>query len=98
MRAQLEHLAEVARLPQVTIQVVPFARGGHAAAGGSFTILRFAEPELPDVVYIEQLTSALYLSDRADVDQYLEVMTELSAQALTPARSTRFLIEVARET
>ena len=98
MRAQLEHLAEAARLPQVTIQVVPFARGGHAAAGGSFTILRFAEPELPDVVYIEQLTSALYLSDRADVDQYLEVMTELSAQALTPARSTRFLIEVARET
>ena len=53
MRAQLERLAEVASLPQVTIQVVPFGGGGHAAAGGSFTILRFAEPELPDVVYIE---------------------------------------------
>jgi hypothetical protein len=53
----------VSGLPQVTIQVVPFGRGGHAAAGGSFTILRFAEQELPDIVYIEQLTSALYPDD-----------------------------------
>src|SRR5512142_415685 len=66
MRAQLGRLAEVARLPRVTIQVVPFGREGHAAAGGSFTILRFAEPELPDIVYIEQLTSALYLDSRED--------------------------------
>jgi Domain of unknown function (DUF5753)/Helix-turn-helix domain len=97
MRAQLEHLAEIASLPHVTIQVVPFGGGGHAAAGGSFSILRFAEPDLPDVVYIEQLTSALYLSDRADVDHYLEVMNELSGQALTPARSARFLADITRE-
>src|SRR6266571_3562540 len=97
MRAQLERLAEVASLPQVTIQVVPFGRGGHAAAGGSFTVLRFAEPVLPDVVYIEQLTSALYLDGREDVDHYREVMNELSAQALTPARTARFLTEVSRE-
>jgi len=98
MRAQLERLAEVAGLPQVTIQVVPFGRGGHAAAGGSFTILRFAEQELPDIVYIEQLTSALYLDDREDVDHYLEVTNELSAQALTPARTARLLAEITRET
>ena len=61
MRAQLAHLIEVASQSRITIQVVPFARGGHAAAGGSFTVLRFAEPEVPDIVYIEQLTSALYL-------------------------------------
>ena len=97
MRAQLEHLAEVARLPQVTIQVIPFGGGGHAAAGGSFTILRFAEPELPDVVYLEQLTSALYLDGREDVDHYREVMNELSIQALTPDRTTRFLAELTRE-
>jgi Domain of unknown function (DUF5753)/Helix-turn-helix domain len=97
MRAQLEHLAEVARLPQVTIQVVPFGGGGHAAAGGSFTILRFAEPELPDVVYLEQLTSALYLDGREDVDHYREVMNELSTQALTPDRTDRFLAEITRE-
>jgi hypothetical protein len=98
MRAQLNRLIEVAALPHVTIQVVPFGRGGHAAASGSFTILRFAEPELPDVVYIEQLTSALYLDNRDDVDHYLEVMNNLSAEALTPDGSARFLSETARET
>jgi Domain of unknown function (DUF5753)/Helix-turn-helix domain len=97
MRAQLEHLAEIASLPYVTIQVVPFGGGGHAAAGGSFNMLRFAEPDLPDIVYIEQLTSALYLSGRADVDHYLVVMNELSGQALTPVRSARFLADITRE-
>ena len=84
MRAQLERLVEMAKLRHVTIQVVPFSRGGHAAAGGSFTVLRFSEPEVPDVVYIEQLTSALYLDKREDVDHYLEVMNHLSTEALTP--------------
>jgi len=98
MRAQLNHLAEVASLANVTIQVVPFGRGGHAAASGSFTILRFGEPDLPDVVYIEQLTTALYLEKPEDVDHYMEVMNHLSTQALTPARSARFLSEITRET
>ena len=98
MRAQLAHLIEVASQPRVTIQVVPFARGGHAAAGGSFPVLRFAEPEVPDIVYIEQLTSALYLDSREDVDHYLEVMNELSTEALAPARSAALLAEVTKET
>ena len=97
MRAQLDRLAEMARVPQVTIQVIPFGGGGHAAAGGSFTLLRFAEPELPDVVYIEQLTSALYLDDRQDIDHYLEVMNDLSTEALTPDRTTQFIAEITRE-
>jgi hypothetical protein len=98
MRAQLNRLIEVAELRHVTVQVVPFGRGGHAAAGGSFTVLRFSEPEVPDVVYIEQLTSALYLDKREDVDHYMEVMNHLSAKALTPARTARFLAEITRET
>jgi hypothetical protein len=98
MRAQLKRLTEVAELPHITIQVVPFGRGGHAAASGSFTILRFREPELLDVVYIEQLTSALYLDNRDDVDHYMEVMNNLSAEALTPGRTARFLTEITRET
>ena len=97
MRAQLDRLAEMARLPQVTIQVIPFGGGGHAAAGGSFTLLRFAEPELPDIVYIEQLTSALYLDDRQDIDHYREVMNDLSTEALTPDRTTQFIAEITRE-
>jgi transcriptional regulator with XRE-family HTH domain len=98
MRAQLNRLIEVAELPHVTVQVVPFGRGGHAAAGGSFTVLRFSEAELPDIVYIEQLTSALYLDTRDDVDRYMEIMNHLTTQALTPARTARFLTEITLET
>ena len=91
MRAQLHHLAEIAQLPQVTVQVVPFRHGGHAAAGGPFTILRFAEPDLRDVVYIEQLTSALYLDKPTEVDSYLEVMEQLCLQAEPTAKTTDIL-------
>jgi Domain of unknown function (DUF5753)/Helix-turn-helix domain len=97
MRAQLDHLVEVSGLRHVTIQVVPFSRGGHAAAGGSFTVLRFGEPEVPDVVYIEQLTSALYLDKHEDVDHYMEVMNHLSTEALTPADSARFVAGIIRD-
>ena len=97
MRAQLRRLVEAAGLPGVRLQVVPFARGGHAAAGGSFSILRFEERDLPDVVYIEQLTSAVYLGQRADVEHYLEVVDQLSGEALTPVDTIRFLDQVACE-
>jgi Domain of unknown function (DUF5753)/Helix-turn-helix domain len=97
MRAQLSHLAEVARMRHVSIQVVPFERGGHAAAGGSFTVLRFSEPEVPDVVYLEQLTSALYLDKREDVDHYMEVMNHLSTEALTPAQTVKFITEIIQD-
>jgi len=98
MRAQLSRLLEIAELSNVTLQVMPFHRGGHAGAGGSFTVLRFGEPDLPDVVYIEQLTSALYLERRTHVDHYMEVMNLLSADALTPAETARCIGEIIRET
>ena len=98
MRAQLRHLIEAAKAPEVTLQVVPFARGGHAGASGSFTILRFDEQYLPDVVYIEQLTGAIYLEQRSDVEHHLAVMDRLSSEALPPAASARFIEQVAAET
>ena len=98
MRAQFQHLIEVAELPHVTLQVVPFSRGVHAGESGSFTVLRFEERGLPDVVYIEQLTGATYLDQRSDVEHYLAVVDELSSVALTPAGTTRFIELVARET
>jgi transcriptional regulator with XRE-family HTH domain len=91
MRRQLEHLIEVTSLPNVTLQIVPFDAGGHAAAGGPFSILRFSEPDLPDVVFLEQLTSALYLDRREDVDRYLLVMERLCVDA-SPAPRTPDLI------
>jgi hypothetical protein len=97
MRAQLRRLAEAAELPHVTLQAVPFTRGGHAGASGAFSILRFDERDLPDVVYIEQLTSALYLDQRPDVEHYLEVVDQLSGEALTPAETRAFIERVARQ-
>jgi transcriptional regulator with XRE-family HTH domain len=87
MRGQIRHLMEVTTVPHVTLQVIPFHSGGHAAAGGPFSILRFAEPDLPDVVYLEQLTSALYLDKRDDVEHYLAVMERLCLEA-EPATDT----------
>jgi hypothetical protein len=75
----------------VTLQIMPFDRGGHSAAGGSFAILRFADSDLPDIVYIEQLTGALYLDRPEEIDHYREVMNSLSAEAETPVESERQL-------
>jgi len=97
MRAQFRHLIEVAELPNVTLQVVPFARGAHAGESGSFTVLRFEERDLPDVVYLEQLTNAVYLEQRSDVERYLEVVDEISSQALTPDETTQLIEQLARE-
>lgn len=97
MRSQLEYLTEVTKLPHVRIQVVPFDAGGHAGVGGAFTMLRFGDPELPDVVYVEQLTSALYLDKRDDVDQYVAAMERLSVQANPPDDTPEILDRILRD-
>ena len=91
MRAQLEQLILATEEPQVTLQVMPFRSGGNAAEAGAFTIMRFPEPDLPDVVYLEQLTSALYLDKRDDVEKYTEVMERLSVESESPERSVDIL-------
>ena len=98
MHAQLEHLLQVTDLPNVTLQVVPFGAGPHAAAGGPFSILRFPEPDLPDVVYLEQLNSALYLDQPDDVTNYLTIMDQLSVQAETDTASTNMIRALLRNT
>jgi transcriptional regulator with XRE-family HTH domain len=97
MRGQLRHLMEMGARPEVSLQVIPLTRGGHAAAGGPFTILRFSEPDLPDVVYLEQLTSALYLDKRETVDHYLEVMERLCVEALSTDASMDALGAILRD-
>jgi hypothetical protein len=91
LRAQLDHLLAMNERPNVSLQIVPLSVGGHAAAGGSFTILRFAQPDLPDVVYLEQLTSALYLDKHADTDHYAMVMDRLVARLEPPAHAAAIL-------
>jgi hypothetical protein len=94
MRNQVERLIEVAGLPNVTLQILPFQAGAHPALVGAFSILRFADQELPDVVYIEHLTNALYLDRRDDVNRYLHVMDSVSLRAEPPDRTLDVLHQI----
>jgi transcriptional regulator with XRE-family HTH domain len=97
LRAQLDHLLAMNELPNVSVQIAPLSFGGHAAAGGPFSILRFAEPDLPDIVYLEQLTSALYLDKRDDIDLYAAAMERLAVEAERPDRTGDILGKILRE-
>ena len=94
LRAQIQHLIKMVKFPHVTLQLIPLYSGPHLAISGPFTILRFTEPDLPDIVYLEQLTSALYLDKTADVEHYLTVMNRLCTQAKSPTETTQFLNSV----
>jgi len=94
LRGQLERLIEAAKLPNVTLQVLPFGVGAHSAMLGAFSILRFADRELPDVVYLEHLTSALYLDRRDEVERYLDVMELLCVDSEPPAKTVELLTEM----
>jgi transcriptional regulator with XRE-family HTH domain len=87
MRTQLKHLIELAERPNVTIQILPFEAGGHAAAGGPFSVLHFAEKDLSDVVYLEQLATAQYLEKPDMVRRYRAVIERLRLEAATPEDS-----------
>jgi Domain of unknown function (DUF5753)/Helix-turn-helix domain len=97
LKAQIEALIEATRLPNVRLQIVQFEVGGHAAAGGAFTILRFPAEDLSDVVYVEQLTSALYLDKRDDVEEYATAMERLCIEAEPPDRTTEILERILRD-
>ena len=92
MRGQCEHLLEIAdRWPGLTLQVSPFRTGASYAAPGSFSILSFAADDLPDVVYVEQLTSALYLDKRGCVDRYAAAFDRISAASTAPQQTSQFI-------
>ena len=91
MKAQLRYLIEMCDHPAVTLQILPFSAGSHRAMGGPFTILRYTEPDLRNVVFIEQLTSALYLDKPTEVDAYLEVIEEVCLQAEPSAKTPAML-------
>jgi transcriptional regulator with XRE-family HTH domain len=84
MRTQIRYLIEQAGRPNVTIQLLPYSVGAHAAEGGAFTLLRFAEADLPDVVYLEHLTGAQYIEKPDEVEQYARAMDRISVDALHP--------------
>jgi transcriptional regulator with XRE-family HTH domain len=94
MRAQLERLIDVRELPNVTLQVLPFSVGAHVAMVGAFSILRFAEQELPDVVYLEHIDSASYLDRPEDVDQYAHIMARIVVDSTPPEVASEVLSQL----
>ena len=95
MLEQVDHLIQMSRLPTVTVQVMPFSVGGHAAAGGQVTMLRFPEELLPDVVYQEQMDSAVYLNKPADTVHHWNVLNRVATEALPPDASVAKLRRLA---
>jgi transcriptional regulator with XRE-family HTH domain len=93
---QLRYLRAACANPTLTLQVLPYGAGGHAAPTG-FSILRFAEHDLPDVVYVENLTSALYLDKQSDVDSYLLAMERMSIVAYEPRATPQILDDLIRQ-
>ncbi|MFF4690544.1 helix-turn-helix domain-containing protein [Streptomyces sp. NPDC001307] len=97
MREQLDRLLEYAERDRVTLQVAEFAAGPHPGTYAPFTLFRFAEPELPDMVFTEYLTGALYLDSRREVAAHLEVLDHMTARAAS-AQRTRTLLREFRST
>ena len=96
MRAQIEHLLEISQLRHVNIQVLPFRAGGHAV-GGPIILLRFAGDQLPDVVYLEQMTSAIYPSSPCDLAHYWDVLNKLATEADPPIASSMLLEQIRKD-
>ncbi|MEI5521085.1 helix-turn-helix transcriptional regulator [Streptomyces brasiliscabiei] len=97
MRAQVDHLIELNRLPHVTVQIMPFQNGPHPAMrAGAFHLFRFRAPELPDIVYLNGLVGAVYLDKGEDVVVYREALDRLGAQS-APARKTEILLGALRK-
>ena len=87
---QIAYLREASERSNLTLQVVPYGVGGHAVPSG-FSVLRFGDRELPDVVYVEHLTSALYLDKQSDVDQYMLAMERLTIVSAPPSATAEIL-------
>lgn len=96
MRAQIEHLLEIGQLPHVNLQVLPFRAGGHAG-GIPVILLRFAGDQIPDVVYVEQLTSAIYPSSPSDLAYYWNMLNHLATEADPPIASSVILDQIRKE-
>jgi transcriptional regulator with XRE-family HTH domain len=95
MRDQYERLLELAGRDNVTIQVLPFTKGAHPATAGKFSIIEFRETYDPEVVYLEGMTSSLYVENDAEMYRYSLAFDHLQAIALDPGESTLLIARLA---
>lgn len=96
LRDQLRYLQSLSHRPNFTLQIIPAGMTGHAVPSG-FTILRFSEPDLPDVACLEHLTSALYFDKKSEVDRYLLAIERLSIVAAKPHHTPGILTAIIDE-
>ncbi|MFI0719780.1 helix-turn-helix domain-containing protein [Streptomyces sp. NPDC021224] len=96
MREQIGRLIEATELPNVRLQIMPFAAGPHPAMYGPFHIFRFQLQEIPDIAYVESLVSGVYFDERDDVSAFLEALDRMCAQA-APAQSTKAILDGMRK-
>jgi transcriptional regulator with XRE-family HTH domain len=97
MIEQLEYLLEAVQLPHVTVQVIPFSMGAHPGVSGQYAILEFPDAADSTVVYIEGVTSDLYLEKTQDVSKYSVMYEHLRAQALNVEQTREFIAKVAKD-
>jgi transcriptional regulator with XRE-family HTH domain len=97
MLGQVAHLIEAASRPNITVQVLPFSAGWHPAMNGMFTIFRFPDEEMPDVVYSEELTGAFYLNKPEETGKYTEARDRMAAQAATPNQTLTIMRKILKE-
>ncbi|GCB48411.1 helix-turn-helix transcriptional regulator [Streptomyces sp. NL15-2K] len=97
MREQLEHVAEMSQAPHITVQVLPFDVGAHPGLNGQYSILEFSDAADSSVVYIEGVTSDLYLEKPHDVQKYTVMYEHLRAQALNVDQSRQLIEDVAKD-
>ncbi|MER7181562.1 MULTISPECIES: helix-turn-helix transcriptional regulator [Streptomyces] len=97
MREQLEYLLEMSQQPHITVQVLPFECGAHPGLNGQYAILEFADAADSSVVYLEGVTSDLYLEKAHDVQKYAVMYEHLRAQSLNVEQSRQFIADAAKE-
>ncbi|PZG51982.1 XRE family transcriptional regulator [Spongiactinospora gelatinilytica] len=96
MRAQLARVVELAELPHVVVQVVPFSVGAHMGLDNAFTFLQLSDPAVPDTVFVEGLMGLIYLEKPTEIEIYREALESLRAAGLDPARSMARIAEISR--
>ncbi len=94
LREQIQHVLDLMSMAHIVVQVMPYSIGSHAGDGGAFSILRFPEPDLADLVYVPQMFSASFLDKREYVEQYSRIMDRLCVDALPPERTREIFEEL----
>lgn len=97
MRAQIDHLITMSERPNVTVQVLPFSVGAHAAASGSFTLVEFSEPTDPEIGYVDCAAGNVYPETPPQVRTLKTRFHHLTSVSLTPERSLPFIRKIAKE-